>query len=373
MPTMAAALFDPGKLSFRIAELPRPEATPGTVVVKTGAAGICGSDLHYMPLREGPETAPSGHESAGEIVEVGAGVSDLKPGEHVAMEFVGLARACLSCWYCRQGQFVQCTRKRPGAGGAFAEYVRIAAAACFRLDDRLSWEQGALVEPLSVGLHGVRRAGLRSFETAVVLGAGTIGLATIAAARGLGAARIIATAKYPEQAAMAKKLGADRVLAPEDEGPWTAAAERASGRGDDQYLPAGGSPLWEAVAEATDGRGADVVFESVGGTSGGPLLQAIAISRKQGRIVSVGVPKGLVPVSTIIMLRRELDMRMSHCYSVIEGRHDYEVSIELLASGRASLGQIVTHRFALKDMNEAFETAHAKSSGVLKVQLLGPQ
>jgi L-iditol 2-dehydrogenase len=113
------------------------------------------------------------------------------------------------------------------------------------------------------------------------------------------------------------------------------------------------------------------VFESIGGTSGGPILQAVALCRKQGRIVSVGVPKGLVPVSTIIMLRRELDLRMAHCYAVMEGRHDYEVSIDLLASRRAPLGSIVTHRFALNDMDNAFAAAGAKTSGALKVQITG--
>jgi len=211
----------------------------------------------------------------------------------------------------------------------------------------------------------------RAYETVVVLGAGTIGLAAIAAARWLGAGRIIATAKYPGQANMARKLGADAVVPPDSDTGWYAAAEAASGRGDDHYLPSGGSQLWDEVARATDGRGADVVIEGVGGTGPGPLLQAIAVARKQGRIVSVGVPKGLVPVTTIILLRRELNLLMSHCYSVINGRHDYEVAIQLLASGRSPIGQIVTHRFKLDDIGEAFARAGEKAAGVLKVQLMG--
>lgn len=370
MATMNAALYSPGK-GFRIASLPRPAPGRDTVLVQVRASGVCGSDLHYIPLKDSPETLPSGHEAAGEVVETGDGVTNVGKGDRVAIEFVGLARACLRCWYCRQGQFVQCTDKRPGLGGAFAELVPVAAPACFRLDERMSWEEGALVEPLAVSLHAVRRAEVRAYETVVVLGAGTIGLAAIAAARGLGAGKIIATAKYPEQAVMAKKLGADIVVSPEDDAAWYAAADAASGRGDDHYLPKGGSRLWDEVASATDGRGADVVLESVGGTKPGPLLQAIAVARKQGRIVSVGVPKGLVPVSTIILLRRELNLLMSHCYSIINGRHDYEVAIELLASGRSPLGQIVTHRFKLAEIGAAFTTAGEKSAGALKVQVLG--
>lgn len=227
-----------------------------------------------------------------------------------------------------------------------------------------------MIEPLAVSLHGVRRAAVQAYETAVVLGSGTIGLMAVAALRAMGTRRIIATARHSHQARMAERLGAEIVVQAEDEQPWLDAAGMAHDRMSDSAIPSAGSPLWDTIANLTEGRGADVVFECVGGTSGGSLNQAIAISRKGGRVVSVGAPKVLVPVNVIIMLRRELSLILSHCYSVIDGRHDYEVAIDMIASGSAPVAELVTHTYPLADINKAFECAQSKESGSLKVQVL---
>lgn len=345
MREMRAALHD-GAGTMRAVMLPYPEAVPGSVVVRVRASGICGSDLYYYGIRKEQETSPGGHEVAGEVAEVGAGVQSVRVGDRVAVEGVGVARACGQCWYCRQGQYVQCMAQAPSTGGGFAEYWRVPARACFKLPDNLSWDEGALVEPLAVGVHAVRRAALRPYETTVVLGAGTIGLACIAAARAAGALRIIATARYPHQAALARDLGADQVVSPD------------------------GDALQKAVMAATEGRGADVTFEGVGGTSPDVIEQAVWVTRKQGRIVVAGAAKVPVPVNVITMLRREETLVLAHCYGVLDGRHDFEVAIDLLARGRAPFKKIVTHHYPLSQLNEAFETARSRSAGAVKVEIV---
>ena len=114
-----------------------------------------------------------------------------------------------------------------------------------------------------------------------------------------------------------------------------------------------------------------MVFECVGGTSGGSLAQAIYTTRKAGRIVSIGAPKNPVPFSTVGMLQRELQLIMSHCYAILEGRHDYEVAIDILESELTPLADLTTHRFPLAEINQAFKVAGDKSSESLKVQLTG--
>ena len=367
---MAMHALHDGKSGWKVRETPVPEPGPGMVTLRVRASGVCGSDLHYYPLRTEPETVPGGHEIAAEVADVGPGVTSLKKGDRVAPEMVGLVRACMSCWYCLAGDYVKCTNAGQRLGGGFAEYLPVPERACFKLSEKLSWEEGALVEPLAVAVHGYRRAALKTYETAVVLGAGTIGLSQIAAVRGLGAKTVIATARYPAQAEMAKQLGADTVVPAEDDKLWMDAASLPADRMTDKALPAGGSALWDAVASATGGRGADAIFECVGGTSGVSLNQAVAIARKGGRIVSVGAPKNLVPVNIIIMLRRELSLILSHCYSLTDGRHDFEIAADLIASGAAKVKPLVTHTFPLAEINLAYKAAGDKKAGALKVQLL---
>ena len=159
------------------------------------------------------------------------------------------------------GQFRQCLDKLFGEGvgnGGFAEYIVRRADGCYQLPDALSWEEGALVEPLAVSVHGIRRGSMSGDETVAVLGAGTIGLTAVAAARAMGAGKIFATARHEQQVAMAKRLGADDALPPD------------------------GPAFKDALLEATDGRGADLTIETVGGSSEATAVQAINVTRMQG-------------------------------------------------------------------------------------------
>ena len=344
MPTMTAALYD-GVDTMQLAEIETPVVGPGDALVRVRETGICGSDLLMNAEKTEPDELPAGHEVAGEISDVGSGVDRALIGRRVAVETIGHGRACTRCWYCRMGQFRQCLDMAPLQGGGFAEYMVRRAIGCYPVPDSLSWEESALVEPLAVSVHGVRRGGMSGGETVVVLGSGNIGLTAVAAARALGAGRVYATARHEHQAAMAKRLGADDALPPD------------------------GPALRDALAEVTGGRGADLTIETVGGHSAATLEQAIEVTRMQGRIVVLGGFRAPITLDWLDPLLKEQSIIFSSCYSVIDGWHDYELAIDLMASGRVSLKQMVTHKFPLEQAQRAFEAAYDKTTGSIKVQL----
>ena len=341
---MKVALYD-GKGTMRGAEVSMPVAGPGDALIRVRASGICGSDLLDHQHRDTPDKFPTGHEVAGEIVDVGQRADRGRIGERIALEGPDSGLSCLKCWYCRMGQYVHCQNKVEWEGGGFAEYTKQGITGCFPVPDNVSWEEAAMAEPFSVGIHSVRHAEMGGGETVAVLGAGTIGLCAVAAARTLGAGKIFVTARHPRQAEMARRLGADEAVSPE------------------------GDALWEAVAGATDGRGADLTLETVGGRSDEVLRQAVHVTRPQGRIATMGNFYVPVTLDWKEILPKELSIIASAVYGVIDGRHDYEVAIDLMASGRVDLKQLVTHKFPLHEIQEGFNAAHDKAGGAIKVQI----
>ena len=344
MAKMTVALHD-GKGQMQISEIPAPEPGPGDAIIQVRQAGVCGSDLLNYGINKTPESTPGGHEVAGEIVEVGPGVDPSRVGQRVAIDTIGHGRACGTCWYCRMGQVRQCLDKSDSGGGGFAEFMKRRAHGCYEMAESLSWEEGALVEPLAVSIHGVRRGAMAGGETVVVLGSGTIGLTAVAAARALGAGKIFATARHEHQAVLAKRLGADDALPPD------------------------GPALSEAVAEVTEGRGADLTIETVGGNSDATLKQSLKITRMQGRIVILGGFRQPITMDWMPPLLDEQSIIFSSCYSILNGRHDYELAIDMMAAGRAPLKQMVTHKYPLRDIQKGFDTASDKTTGSIKVQL----
>ncbi|HBD84985.1 MAG TPA: hypothetical protein DC056_13345 [Dehalococcoidia bacterium] len=234
----------------------------------------------------------------------------------------------------------------PPEGGGFAEFMKRKAIGCYRVPDSMSWEEAALVEPLAVSIHGVRRGDMKGGEVVAVLGSGTIGLTAIAAAKALGAEKVFATARYEQQATLAKQLGADGVLP--DDGP----------------------AFWETIADATDGRGADVTIETVGGYQSATMHQAVTVTRDQGRIVVIGGFRRPFEFNFLTPMLSEQSIIFSSCYAVLEGRHDYELAIDMIASGKAPIEQMVTHTYGLDQIQQGFETSYDKSTGAVKVQIL---
>ena len=343
MATMKAGLYDGKKM--RLLEVPSPGLGPGDVIARVRCTGVCGSDLLFYSRNTTPDEIHVGHEVAGEVLAVGEGVDLSLIGRRVAIENIGQGRACGRCWFCRSGQFVQCTDLDPPRGGGYAELIGRRAAGCYPIPDSMSWEAAGLVEPLAVSVHGVRRGQMAGGETVLVLGAGNIGLTAVAAARAMGAGKVLVTARHPQQAKMAMRLGAD------------------------EALPSEADDLAERVEAATDGRGADLTLESVGGYAGTTLDQAIRLTRTQGRIVILGGFMEPVTIDLIPPLEKEQSIIFSSCYSLLDGKHDYEIAIDQLASGRVFLDPMVTHRFPLERIGEAFETAYDKTSGSVKVQI----
>ena len=344
MRTMKAALYQ-GDRKLEIKDIAVPEVGPGEVLTRVRAEGVCGSDLLLWWDKAEPEEVPGGHEVAGEIVEVGEGVDPGRIGERVAIDILGFGLNCGTCFYCRQGQPIQCRDKKPDTGGGYAQYIKRNAAGCFPIHDSMNWEEAALVEPLAVSVHACRRGNLEGGETVLVLGAGNIGQTAVAAARAMGAGKVMVTARHAHQGELAKTLGADVVL------------------------PDKGDELAEAIADETDGRGADVTLESVGGRTDATIQQSIQFTRPQGRIVILGGFWVPIEVDWMTPLLKEQSVIFSSCYSVLDGRDDFEIAIDMMGSGRVDLKPMVTHKFSLENVQQAVDTAYDKSTGSIKVQV----
>lgn len=345
MGTMRGALHDGKDTVEFYDDLEMPERFPGSALIRVRRTGICGSDLHMNRERTEKQRVPSGHELAGEVVAVPEGETRISVGDRVAVETIGAGLSCGECWFCRQGQTRHCTDKAPDSGGGFAEYMTRRPAGLFPVADNVDWADAALVEPLAVSVHGVRWGGMRPGDTVAVIGSATIGLAGIVAARHLGASRIVASARYPQQANAARMLGADAVVGSEP------------------------GELEDAAREATDGRGADVVLETIGGNSVATLNQSVDVCRRQGKIVVIGAFRKPMEFDFLKPMLLEQSLLLSSCYGIVDGHHDYEVAADLMAEGASGFGDIVTHTVPLEDIQKGFESAYDKSTGSLKVHV----
>ena len=198
---------------------------------------------------------------------------------------------------------------------------------------------------MAVSIHGIRRGVMKGGESVVILGSGTIGLTAVVAAKQLGAGKIFVTARHKQQASMALTLGADYACDPND------------------------PQFNDLILDHTGGRGADMTVETVGGSSGATLLQSIECTRTQGRIVILGGFRRPLEFDWLKPLLKEQSIIFSSCYGVIDGYHDYETAIDILSDGINSLVEIVTHKYPLSDIQEAFVCAYDKSTGSIKVQI----
>jgi 2-desacetyl-2-hydroxyethyl bacteriochlorophyllide A dehydrogenase len=342
MPRMRAARAEgPGRIV--VEEIERPEPGAGEVVVAVGACGICGSDLHWYHDQMMMPVACPGHEIAGTVAAAGAGVTALREGDRVSLE--GIA-SCGECRYCLAGDYHYCPRigiVGMTVPGGYAEYVKIPARHCFAIGD-MDMATAALSEPLGVAVHGVRISGLAIGQRVLVLGAGTIGLMAVVAARAGGAGEVLVTARRPQQKAAALALGADRVFDDADEGA-----------------------LFEAAGEGP----VDLIVESVGGTAS-TLDTAVATCRPGGTICLLGVYTKPIAFPALFTVAKELTIKGSFVYNRTGSRADFDVVVDLLRRHGKRLGDtLVTHRFPLARIAEAFETAADKTSGSIKVTIAG--
>jgi threonine dehydrogenase-like Zn-dependent dehydrogenase len=338
------AVLHKGIRRLDIAQVEAPTALPGTVILKVDAAGICGTDLNGFRKDTNSYLLPHGHEYAGVIVEVGEGVSPSRIGQRVTADSF-LNAMCGMCEFCDSGHPFHCTNKAlPFRTGGFAEYVRVKDSATFDLPDSVDDALGALVEPLAVGVHAVRKIGVTSGMTGVVIGAGTIGLGALAAALDAGAKRVFVVAKHAFQGEIAKAIGAEDILyADQDE-------------------------ALDKILQITS-LGVDFAIEAVGGAQ--PTLdQACQFVRPLGSVGIVGVfDPGFKGIEPFTPLAKELVLQFSNCYGYLNGKHDFEVAIDLLARKGDQLRKLITHEFSMQDASHAFHVADDKNSKSVKVQI----
>ena len=323
-----------GKKDVRVENVPEPPAPgKGDVKIKVYQTGICGSDLHeydagpiFIPTEDPhPLTgrkAPLilGHEFSGEVVAVGEGVTNVGVGDRVAPD---AAQHCGECYMCKVNRYSVC-EKLAFTGlmtdGAFAEYVNVPAYTCYKLLPELSNDAGALVEPLAVGFHAIRQGKLLLGDTAAVVGAGTIGLVTIQAARAAGASKVFAVELSKDRKEKAKGLGAI-VLDPTE------------------------TDVAAAIQDQTDGQGVDVAFECIGKAA--TVNTCIQCAKRGGKIVVVGIFEKPGEINYNDLVFQEKELLGSLAYS-----GEFDSAIALLADGRIKAEPLITGRIKLDDIVE---------------------
>jgi L-idonate 5-dehydrogenase len=343
---MKAAVLH-GARDIRIEPYRQPELHPGMVLLRPRRVGICGTDLHYYEHGYNATFVPDrpfilGHELTAEVAAVAPGVDSVKVGQRVA---VNPARACGFCAYCKGGQINLCRKTimlgsastTPPTDGALAEFVTVRADQCHLLPDGMDDGIGAMMEPLSVALHAVKRAGTVSGKRVLVTGGGTIGLLVAMTARAFGAVPVAVSDIVATRREKAIELGADVVLDP------TA------------------HDLRHKVQELT-GLGFDMVFEA----SGAPpaLRAAFDLVRPGGTIVQIGtVGTADIPIPVNQLMVREINFRGSMRYG-----DTFDEAISLVAAGRIHVSSLINNVFALEDSVKALHLA-ADKSAALKVQI----
>lgn len=336
-----------GARDIRLETRARPELAPGMVLLRVKRVGICGSDLHYFEDGYCGAFTPSrpfvlGHELVGTIEDRALGVTEPSVNARVA---VNPARSCGRCTQCRAGRSNLCPETvmlgsastNPPTDGAFAEFVTVRADQCHQLPDSLSDGLAAMVEPLAVALHAVRRSGGVSGHRVLVSGAGPIGLLVALTARAFGATSVVVSDPVASRRETAQQLGADGVLDPTNPKDVERARSIVSG-------------------------GFDAVFEAAGISAS--LRQAFNLVRTGGTIVQIGtLPPNDVPLPANQLMVREIRLVGSFRYADV-----YDDAIRLLASGRINLEPLITGVWPLEELPAAFLGALEKERAI-KVQI----
>jgi L-iditol 2-dehydrogenase len=331
-----------GLRQFRLAEKPPADPGPGELQVRVQAVGICGSDMHSYSeggIGDMRCTYPMvlGHEPAGVVTRTGPGVTGWSPGDLVACE---PAIFCYHCEHCQSGHHNLCSAVRfmstPGEPGFFREVVNLPAENALALPPGLSAVEGALIEPLSIALHSLRLAPPSVGDTAVVLGAGPIGLFTAAALKLAGAGRVWVVEPLAHRRSMALALGADAALDP--------AEDAVAG-----------------VLADTRKRGVDLVFDCA--AKGDTANQAMRLARPGGRVVLTGIPAELrLPFDVHIWRRKELTI-----HNVRRSNREGHTALEILAQHRRRLAPVITHTRPLDEIQRAFALVEGYEDGVGKL------
>jgi L-iditol 2-dehydrogenase len=339
MPTSMQAMKFPEAGRAEIVRVPVPVPGPGQVLIRARATGICYSDVEAFKGTHSFRCPPviTGHELAGEVAALGPGVTARRVGDRVAIE---PHAGCGACPYCRQGLYHACPQKRLiGVGdwiGAFAEFVVATESMCHAIPDGMSFPEAAALEPFCVGLHAVRRGQPQLGERVAILGAGTIGLMTLLAARAAGPQILIVSEPSPAKREIARACGADLALDPRT------------------------ADVVAEIQRASEGVGADLVFVAVSVPEA--LRQGIEACRRVGRLVIVASFFGDTALEARQIQLRERTVIGTCMYTA----EDYRLAIGLWRAGRLDLKPLLTDFIGLADApaTVAALAAHAKPDSI---------
>ena len=340
MKNKAAYMTALDKMEFR--DIPMPSPKPGEVLVKLEYVGICGSDVHYFhDGRCGDFVVDGdfilGHECAGTVVELGEGVSSHNVGDRVALE---PGTTCGKCEFCKTGRYNLCPDvvflATPPVQGCYMNYIAFPANMAFKLPDNIGTKEGALVEPLAVGIHSANLAQIKPGDNVLILGAGCIGLVTLLACKAYGATDITMVDIVPKRLETAKKLGATRTI------------------------NAAFTNIEAEINKLTDGQGVEKVFEA----AGSPATIALTphVVKRGGVIVLVGIAS----VEEINFNFAKIMAKEIRIESVFRYRNIYQQAIAAISGGLIDVSGIVTHDFDFDDIQNAFESAIKNKDEIVK-------
>ena len=325
-------------------DVPEPKYEPDEVLIQVKACGICGSDVHGLDGSSGRRIPPiiMGHEASGEILEIGSEVENWCVGDRVTFDSTIYK---LDDWYTRKGLYNLSEGRivlgvSPGEyrrHGAFAEYVAIPHHVLYKIPDKVSFTQAAMVEPVAVALHAVGLTPISVNDSAVVVGAGMIGSFVVQALRAVGCGRIIVVDLELERLELARKLGADLGVEAGDDVP-------------------------EKIKDLTHGRGADVAFEVVGIDT--TVQTAIDSVRRGGTVTLVGnlAPNVNLPLQKVVTQQLRLQGSCAVC-------GEYPAALEMIERGEINVDAILSAEVPLIEGAEWFQRLYDKEKGLVKVVL----
>lgn len=336
----AAVMTELGKVEITEREV--PEIQEDEVLIKIDYVGICGSDLHYFEHgRIGDYIVKYpfvlGHEVGGTVIRTGSAVSDLRVHDRVALE---PQITCGECEYCKAGKYNLCRDVRffatPPVDGVFQEYVAHPARLCFKLPENVSTEEGALIEPLSVGFHAAMQGEAKLGQTCAVTGTGCIGLTGLLSVKACGASETIVTDLFEKRLAKAKELGADHVINSRESDPV------------------------DEILRLTDGKGFDLAIETSGSEiAAGQLIRA---AKPGATIVFVGYSRsGMMNLPISAALDKEITFK-----TIFRYRNSYAKAIAAVAGKQIDVKSIVSHRYRFDQISQALNDAIEHKDEVIK-------
>ncbi|MDR1884680.1 MAG: alcohol dehydrogenase catalytic domain-containing protein [Synergistaceae bacterium] len=320
---------------FAVKDVPMPEVREDDVLIRARSVGICGTDI---PILAGTRVIPwpmiPGHEFAGDVAGVGSRVRGFKEGDRVTS---CLVIGCGSCRYCVEGSECLCdnlVETGIHVDGAFAEYVRAPAKTVLKLKDGTSYDQGASIDPVASAYRTIRASGITTKDTVAIFGPGPIGLYAVQLAKLRGARCVISigTGDDADRLSRALELGADYAI--------DSSACDVAGR----------------VSEITGGAMADFVQDCTGAPS--VVESALAIVKKRGTFAVTGLFHHPVEVNLGRVTRSEISVYGTICYT----RNEFSECLDLVEDGRVRVGPVITHHFALRDMESAWEVIQRREA-----------